>query len=171
MPAWKADLVRAKNSINVVIKNLVDFLIAAFSFWLVGFGLMFGGKLERCGQAPPPSSMKVPARHGSKTFFFFQMMFCGTATTIVSGAVAERMRFAGYFVCAAILSTLIYPLAGHWIWGGADLGHPTGWLAALGFIDFAGSTVVHSVGGWISLAAILVIGPRTGRFKPEAAGD
>ena len=87
------------------------------------------------------------------------MMFCGTATTIVSGAVAERMRFAGYFICAAILSTLIYPLVGHWIWGGADLGHPTGWLADRGFIDFAGSTVVHSVGGWISLAAILVIGP------------
>ena len=163
----ESGLVRAKNSINVVIKNLVDFLIAAFSFWLVGFGLMFGASWNGL-VGTTTFFYQGTGSTWFQAFFFFQMMFCGTATTIVSGAVAERMRFAGYFVCAAILSTLIYPLAGHWIWGGADLGHPTGWLAALGFIDFAGSTVVHSVGGWISLAAILVIGPRTGRFKPEA---
>lgn len=159
-------LVRAKNSINVVIKNLVDFLIAAFSFWLIGFALMFGaswagligtsGFLFDGGETP-----------WSGAFFFFQMMFCGTATTIVSGAVAERMRFAGYFLCAAILSTLIYPVVGHWSWAGLETGQAYGWLASLGFIDFAGSTVVHSVGGWIALAAILVIGPRSGRFGPE----
>jgi Amt family ammonium transporter len=162
----ESGLVRAKNSINVVIKNLVDFLIAAFSFWLVGFGLMFGASWNG---VVGTSNFFFDATGSAwfQTFFFFQMMFCGTATTIVSGAVAERMKFAGYFVCAAILSTLIYPLVGHWIWAGADLGEHTGWLAAQGFIDFAGSSVVHSVGGWISLAAILVIGPRTGRFKPE----
>src|SRR4051812_26379792 len=162
----ESGLVRAKNSINVVIKNLVDFLIAAFSFWLVGFGLMFGASWNG---VVGTSNFLLDATGSAwfQTFFFFQMMFCGTATTIVSGAVAERMKFVGYFVCAAILSTLIYPLVGHWIWAGVDLGRHSGWLAALGFIDFAGSTVVHSVGGWISLAAILVLGPRTGRFKPE----
>src|SRR3954454_16881665 len=119
----ESGLVRAKNSINVVIKNLVDFLISGFSFWLVGFGLMFGANWN--GLAGTTTFFYDGA--GSpwfQTFFFFHMMFCGTATTIVSGAVAERMRFAGYFICAAILSTLIYPLVGHWIWGGADLGHP-----------------------------------------------
>ena len=104
----ESGLVRAKNSINVVIKNLVDFLIAAFSFWLVGFGLMFGASWNSL----VGTSNFFFDGSGSAWFqtFFFQMMFCGTATTIVSGAVAERMKFAGYFVCAAILSTLIYPL-------------------------------------------------------------
>jgi Amt family ammonium transporter len=162
----ESGLVRAKNSINVVIKNLVDFLIAALSFWCVGFALMFGDSwLGLVGTSG--FLFEGGATPWMATFFFFQMMFCGTATTIVSGAVAERMRFAGYFICAAILSTLIYPIVGHWCWAGLEQANPSGWLAKLGFIDFAGSTVVHSVGGWIALAAVLVIGPRAGRFDPE----
>ncbi len=100
----------------------------------------------------------------SATFFFFQAMFCGTATTIFSGAVAERMKFSSYMVIVVILSTFIYPVFGHWAWNGIDAGTPAGWLGKSGFVDFAGSTVVHSVGGWLALAILLIIGPRTGRF-------
>jgi len=163
--ALESGLVRAKNSINVAIKNLSDFMVATLGFWAVGFGLMFGTTL---GGVIGASMFGFDGGDDPRTlaFFFFQLAFCGTATTIVSGAVAERMRFTGYLVTSAILSTLIYPVVGHWAWGGLlDPRHP-GWLAGLGFIDFAGSTVVHSVGGWISLAAILVIGPRLGRFGP-----
>jgi ammonium transporter, Amt family len=158
----ESGLVRAKNSINVVIKNLVDFLTSAVLFWVLGFALMFGesrgGLIGWSGfafEAPTP---------WLGAFFLFQLMFCGTATTIVSGAVAERMRFSGYFLVAAALSALIYPVTGHWAWAGLDRGESLGWLGRLGFIDFAGSTVVHGVGGWFSLAAVLVVGPRTGRF-------
>ncbi len=91
-------------------------------------------------------------------------MFCGTATTIVSGAVAERVRFPSYLIVACLLSGLIYPIYGHWAWNGAEAGSFAGWLGKLGFVDFAGSTVVHSVGGWVSLAVLLVVGPRSGRF-------
>ncbi|HIG27534.1 MAG TPA: hypothetical protein EYQ50_06935 [Verrucomicrobiales bacterium] len=98
-------------------------------------------------------------------FFLFHMVFCVTAITIVSGAVAERMRFGAYQIIAILISLFIYPLIGHWAWGGAERGIQTGWLSQLGFIDFAGSTVVHSVGGWVALAAILVVGPRIRRFK------
>ena len=101
-------------------------------------------------------------------FFIFQLGFCGTATTIVSGAVAERMRFTGYLVVATIISAVIYPVIGHWVWGSAAGATPGGWLEQIGFIDFAGSTVVHSVGGWIALAAIIIIGPRSGRFGKNA---
>ena len=97
-------------------------------------------------------------------------MFCGTAVTIISGAVAERVRFAGYLFLAIFVSLAIYPIFGHWAWGGTLLGGEGGWLGRLGFVDFAGSTVVHSVGGWVSLAACLVIGPRLGRFDGEGGG-
>jgi Amt family ammonium transporter len=98
---------------------------------------------------------------------FFKMVFCGTATTIVSGAVAERMRFSGYVFTAFVIAGFIYPVVGHWAWAGADRGESLGWLGAMGFIDFAGSTVVHSVGGWVAFAALLIIGPRHGRFTPN----
>ena len=91
-------------------------------------------------------------------------MFCGTAVTIISGAVAERMRLTGYLVVTVITALFLYPVIGHWVWGGAYTGTATGWLAEIGFSDFAGATVVHSTGGWMALAAILVIGPRIGRF-------
>ena len=97
-------------------------------------------------------------------FFLFQMMFCGTATTLVSGALAERLKFRGYLLISMLTSGLIYPLFGHWAWNGTGTGQLFGWLGKLGFTDFAGSSVVHSIGGWVSLAALLVVGPRTGRF-------
>ncbi|MCM1983410.1 ammonium transporter [Lyngbya confervoides] len=162
----ESGLVRAKNSINVAIKNLVDFCIACTIYWAVGFGLMFGqSQLGLVGSGILPEA-DWNANHYA--FFLFQLVFCGTATTIVSGAVAERMSFLGYFLTATLLSSLIYPVSGHWIWGGEFNSTDPGWLARLQFHDFAGSTVVHSVGGWVSLAAILIIGPRTGRFQPHA---
>ncbi len=155
--------VRAKNSINVAIKNIVDFLVASSIFWIVGFALMFGASASGWigttgffwGDASQPWLL---------AFFLFQLTFCGTATTIVSGAVAERMRFSGYLFATIIICTVIYPVIGHWVWGGAVEGNGAGWLSRLGFLDFAGSTVVHSVAGWVALAAILIIGPRIGRF-------
>lgn len=159
----ESGMARAKNSFNVALKNLVDFCVSSVVFWAFGFALMFGASYHglfgttnfMLGEDASPWLM---------AFLFFQLVFCGTATTIISGAVAERIRFQGYLIISLFVSALIYPLFGHWAWGGAIEGTPTGWLAQLGFIDFAGSTVVHSVGGWVALAAVLVIGPRIGRF-------
>ena len=158
----ESGMVRAKNSINVAIKNLVDFCISVVLFALVGYGLMFGTSLGGWvgidGVGVPDSTPQTLA------FFFFQAMFCGTATTIVSGAVAERMRFVSYAFTALLLSGFIYPIAGHWAWARDAAGEPAGWLAKLGFIDFAGSTVVHSLAGWVALVAMILVGPRLGRF-------
>lgn len=160
----ESGLTRSKNSINVAVKNLTDFIISVLSFWLLGYGLMFGlsenGFIGSTGYMPNFGSADSTA-----TFFFFQAMFCGTATTIFSGAVAERMKFSSYLLIVAILSTLIYPVFGHWAWNGLDSGIPSGWLNKAGFVDFAGSTVVHSIGGWLALATLLIIGPRIGRFE------
>lgn len=157
---------RAKNSINVAIKNLLDFCVAAIAFWAFGFALMFGqswqGWVGTTWFAVDPT-----AGNWLLTFLLFQLVFCGTSTTIVSGAVAERTRFTAYLVMSLVMSGLLYPILGHWVWGGALEGTPTGWLAQRGFIDFAGSTAVHSLGGWFSLAAVLIIGPREGRFQPH----
>ena len=162
----ESGMVRAKNSINVAFKNLIDFCIASVLFAVAGFGLMFGTSWHGLIGDEPGMLLGEPTPW-LFVFFFFQLAFCGTATTIVSGAVAERMRFSAYCVSAAMISLLIYPIVGHWAWGGAYTGVPSGWLAKLGFIDFAGSTVVHSVGGWVSLACLLLIGPRAGRFGPN----
>ena len=165
----ESGLVRAKNSFNVALKNLVDFCASAAVFWLFGFAIMFGASYHGWFG----TTMFCPGEDSSPwllAFFIFQMVFCGTATTIISGAVAERIRFRGYFVIALLVSGVIYPLFGHWAWGGAVDGTAPGWLAQEGFIDFAGSTVVHSVGGWVALAAILVIGPRIGRFDGDRPG-
>lgn len=153
--ALEAGFVRARNTINVAAKNLIDFCVAGAVFWAFGFDLMFGRE---------PAAAGSDGIGWAAAFFLFQLMFCGTATTIVSGAVAERIRFVGYIVVSAVVAGLIYPIAGGWAWAGAD-GGPAGWLEAMGFVDFAGSTVVHSVGGWVALAAVLVIGPRIGRFQ------
>ncbi|MGO3408627.1 ammonium transporter [Marinomonas sp.] len=157
--------IRSKNSINVAAKNISDFIISSVIFWLFGFGIMFGeSNLGLFG-----SSEFVFGEDNSPwqiSFFLFQMMFCGTAATLTSGAVAERMTFMGYLAITAVLIVLIYPVTGHWAWSGAyDSQAQQGWLESLGFIDFAGSTVVHSVGGWVALAAIMIIGPRLGRFE------
>ncbi|HCS51902.1 MAG TPA: hypothetical protein DIW81_09965 [Planctomycetaceae bacterium] len=159
-------LVRAKNSINVAMKNLADFCIAGVLFWMVGFGLMFG---QDYSGLIGTSNFFVDETNSTwlLAFFLFQLVFCGTATTIVSGAVAERMRFSGYLLLSAVVSALVYPVFGHWAWGGLVEGTGTGWLAEMGFIDFAGSTVVHSVGGWTALMTVLVVGPRLGRFTSK----
>ncbi len=159
---------RSKNSINVAFKNLTDIGLSVVMFWAFGFALMFGasksGWIGTTGFFPSVGQTGI----WTAAFFVFQAMFCGTTITIVSGSVAERMRFAGYLVMAGLLAGLIYPLFGHWAWSGAILGVKTGWLGAGGFIDFAGATVVHSVAGWVALAAVLCIGPREGRFPPGA---
>lgn len=159
----EAGLTRSKNSINVAMKNIADFGIAMAIFWLIGFGLMFGATRGGWfGFSLFVPDVGSPGNAWTSTFFLYQAMFCGTAVTIVSGAVAERVRFSGYLIMAVVVA-LVYPLLGHWAWGGGLLDQ-AGWLAEKGFVDFAGSTVVHSVGGWFGLAACLVIGPRLGRF-------
>ncbi|WP_265264995.1 ammonium transporter [Spirulina subsalsa] len=159
----ESGLTRSKNSINVAVKNLADFGISVTLFTSVGYALMFGASqggwwgnsywFLHFDQTPFKSAI-----------FLFQVMFCSTATTIVSGAIAERIHFSAYLLVACLISGCIYPLFGHWAWNGLLDGQALGWLGKLGFVDFAGATVVHSMGGWVSLAALLVIGPRLGRF-------
>lgn len=164
--ALEAGCIRAKNSYNVAIKNIADFVIAFLGFWLVGFGLMFG--LDNSGifgEFAAADSFMSGAQ--DYAFFLFQAMFVGTAATIVAGAVAERMRFQDYLYISALISCVIYPVSGHWIWGSALVGGDGGWLEQQGFVDFAGSTVVHSVGGWVALAGALMLGPRIGRFNDK----
>lgn len=161
-------LTRSKNNINVAIKNLSDFGVSTILFWAFGFALMFGitsqGWIGSSDLAPNFSQENT----WTAVFFLFQVMFCATAVTIVSGAVAERMRFLAYLMIAVLVAGFIYPIFGHWAWNGLNLNAATGWLAARGFVDFAGATVVHSVGGWTALAVLLVIGARSGRFPKDA---
>ncbi|MGB2926810.1 MAG: ammonium transporter [Limnothrix sp.] len=158
----ESGLTRSKNSISVAVKNLADFSVSTFCFWLVGYGLMFGASVTGWwGQDYFFYDWQDPSEIA---FFVFQIMFCGTATTIVSGAIAERIRFKAYLAIAVIISGLIYPTYGHWAWNGLNGENLQGWLGQLGFIDFAGSTVVHSIGAWVSLAVLLHLGNRTGRF-------
>lgn len=179
---------RAKNSVNILMKNLLDFCFGSVAFWAVGFGLMFSignafvgdsgfflaetpaqvalddGTLKATTNFEPLAWTKVPL----ESKFFFQLVFAATAATIVSGAMAERTKFISYMLYSIVISLAIYPVSGHWIWGG-------GWLSKFGgtgFWDFAGSTVVHSVGGWIALVGAVILGPRLGKFtkdgKPRA---
>ena len=164
----ESGLTRSKNSINVAIKNITDFGISTILFWAFGFAMMFGesvngwiGSTQFC--------LSLDDGSWTSTFFLFEIMFCATAVTIVSGATAERLRFRSYIIISIILSGMIYPVFGHWVWNGIQSGTASGWLAQIGFIDFAGSTVVHSVGGWVALAALLIIGPREGRFPSVGA--
>jgi len=160
----ESGLTRSKNSINVATKNLADFGVSVLLFWFAGYALMFGDSWQ--GWLGLNGFWFEAEQHSAKeiVFFLFQAVFCGTAVTIISGAIAERMRFYSYLLITALVSGVIYPVFGHWAWSGANHGALVGWLGALGFVDFAGSTVVHSVGGWVALAAMLVIGPRVGRF-------
>lgn len=157
---------RSKNNINVALKNLVDFGLTTVLFWAFGFALMFGS--TQAGIVGMDQFIPEFTADNSDLMLFliFQVMFCGTAVTILSGAVAERLRFGSYIVLTVLVSGLIYPVFGHWAWNGLEGGTFTGWLGEMGFRDFAGSTVVHSVGGWASLAILLLIGPRKGRFDP-----
>ncbi len=161
--------VRAKNSINVALKNVADFCLSSLIFWSLGFAFMFGVTHE--GLIGTSHFFFNGAESSSQVaFFLFQLTFCGTAATIISGAVAERMRFGGYLFVSLLISVIIYPIFGHWAWGGNFSGNSAGWLAQLGFIDFAGATVVHSTAGWVALAAIFIIGPRLGysSFEPHS---
>ncbi|OTG73112.1 ammonium transporter [Acinetobacter sp. ANC 4218] len=152
--------VRSKNTVNVLMKNYMDACLGGLVFWLVGFGLMFG--VNASGWIGTSHFAPNDLDDWHWNLLFFQMMFAATATTIASGAMAERIHFVAYIVGAAVVSGLIYPVFGSWAWGSIFEG--SGWLKAMGFIDFAGSTVVHSIGGWVALAGIIVLGPRLGRF-------
>ena len=157
---------RAKNVANIMMKNVGDFSMAALGFWILGFGIMFGNGNAFLGTTgffvsagtgdlyPSLNWTSVP----TLTAWFFQLMFCATAATIVAGAMAERTRFLSYLIFSFIISLFFYPMVGHWVWGG-------GWLAQLGMLDFAGSTVVHSTGAWFALAGVIVLGPRIGKYS------
>jgi len=156
---------RAKNSVNILMKNLVDFCVGSILFFLVGYGLMFG---RDAGGFIGTSNFTLSITGNLDTsvfsFWIFQAVFAATAATIVSGTVSERIKFKNYLIYSIFITAIIYPVAGHWIWGG-------GWLADLGMIDFAGSTVVHSVGGWAGLAGAIALGPRFGKYNKDGSSN
>ena len=157
----EAGFTRAKNAANILMKNLMDFSIGSLAFWAVGFAIMFGtdklGLFGSTGFFLAAANPNNAGGHWIFAFWMFQTVFAATAATIVSGAMAERTKFSAYLCYSVFITALIYPVSGHWIWGG-------GWLGNLGMIDFAGSTVVHSVGGWAALAGAVLLGPRIGKY-------
>jgi Amt family ammonium transporter len=158
---------RAKNAVNIMMKNLMDFALGSIAFWAIGFGLMFGATTTGWFGT---SGFFLSGFTGEGTewvlaFWMFQVVFAATAATIVSGAMAERTKFVGYLCYSVVVSSIIYPIFGSWAWG--SLLNGGGWLEGLGFIDFAGSTVVHSVGGWAALAGAMVLGPRIGKYTKD----
>eukprot|EP00913_Durusdinium_trenchii_P028435 g26663.t1 len=165
---------RAKNACNIIMKNLMDFSLGSLLFWLVGFGLMFGvtesgwiGTSFFMFDAHAEDVVSIGNTESFNwAFLLFQTVFCATAATIVSGAMAERTKFTGYLIYSVAITAIVYPIFGKWAWGSLLASDAAeGWLQKLGFLDFAGSTVVHSVGGWCALAGAIVIGPRIGKFK------
>jgi len=158
---------RAKNAVNIMMKNLMDFSLGSLAYWAIGFGLMFG--VSRTGWFGTDgfffSDFVKEQDPWLYAFWMFQVVFAATAATIVSGAMAERTKFISYLFYSVAISAVVYPVFGSWAWGG--LFHGKGWLEKLGFIDFAGSTVVHSIGGWAALAGAIVLGPRLGKFTAE----
>jgi len=162
----EAGFIRAKNTCNILTKNFIDYCSASIMFFLVGYAFMFGGGngfigLDGFGlsNAPNPSGVPIWA------FWLFQAAFCGAAATIVAGGMAGRMKFPAYLMYTVVISGLVYPIVGHWIWQ-AD-----GWLAQMGFSDFAGSTVVHATGGWAALVGTLLLGPRIGKYVKNGQGE
>ncbi len=174
----EAGFARQKNCVNILSKNFIVFAVSSLAFWFIGWGLMFGDGSNWLGTQglfmlkgadnSPASGDAYQGVYSAISWatvpffakFFFQLVFAGTAATIVSGAVAERIKYHSFIIFSFILVAFMYPITGHWIWGG-------GWLADLGFWDFAGSTVVHSVGGWAALAGVLVLGPRFGKYNED----
>ncbi|MGE3804030.1 MAG: ammonium transporter [Gemmataceae bacterium] len=162
---------RAKNAVNILMKNLMDFSVGTLAFWLVGFGLMFG--TNPTGWIGTDNFLFSGEQDGKfnnhlGAFWIFQVVFAATAATIVSGAMAERTRFVGYLIYSAVISAFIYPVFGSWAWSSlAGLYEGKGWLEEKGFIDFAGSTVVHSVGGWAALVGAIMLGPRIGKYSED----
>ena len=167
-------LTRAKNATNIMSKNLMDFCLGSLLYWAIGYNLMYGEQGNGflgwgtdflfMGHALNAGADSAGA-FGNAAGWFFQMVFCATAATIVSGAMAERTKLISYLFYSVIISAIIYPIAGHWIWGG------DGWLAAKGMRDFAGSTVVHSVGAWAALAGAMVVGPRIGKYNADGSSN
>lgn len=171
----ESGLCRSKNCVNILSKNFVVFAISSIGFWLIGWGLMFGGGGDYVGTQgllmvggadnSPATGDAYQGDYGSINWtgvpqwakFFFQLVFCGTAATIVSGAVAERIKYYSFIIFSFVMAMAIYPVVGHWIWGG-------GWLQQMGFLDFAGSTQVHSIGGWAALLGVIILGPRIGKY-------
>ena len=165
---------RAKNAANIMMKNLMDFAAGSLGFFILGAAIMFGA--NSIGQWFGWGGLGMPTLANGEgawdwTFLFFQTMFCATAATIVSGAVAERIEFKSYLIYSILVSALVYPISGHWMWGSLAGETSQGWLEALGFHDFAGSTVVHSVGGWIALAGAMVLGPRIGKYRHDGKAN
>ena len=160
----ESGMTRSKNSINVAIKNLADFCLSTLVFWVFGFGLMFGLSYQGWFGVDLFAVDFAKAAPSLTVFFLFQVMFCITSVTILSGIVAERMKFGAYLFVSVVVAGILYPIAGHWSWANLGGSGGSGWLAELGFVDFAGSTIVHSVGGWAGLALVLIVGPRIGRF-------
>ena len=167
--AVEAGFARSKNTVNILSKNFIVFAVSSLGFLILGWGLMFGGDNPLIGTenlfilGESDFSYYKDTLTSNIPFwgkFFFQLVFCGTAATIVSGAVAERVKYISFIIFSFILTLFIYPIVGHWVWGG-------GWLADLGFMDFAGDTVVHSVGGWAALAGALILGPRIGKYGKD----
>lgn len=154
----EAGFTRSKNTVNILMKNLIDFSFGSIAFFLVGYGIMFGTGNGFWGVFSTYNDSIWTGGIPSEAFLIFQTVFAATAATIVSGAMAERTHFVSYVIFSIVISLFIYPISGHWIWGG-------GWLAQMGFIDFAGSTAVHSLGGWIGLAGAIMLGPRIGKFR------
>jgi Amt family ammonium transporter len=154
-------LTRAKNSINILMKNFVDFSTGSLIFWIFGFAIMFGEDVGGfIGMGDMMSNSNEVDGIPFKASLIFQTVFAATAATIVSGAIAERTKFSAYLIFSVFITAVIYPISGHWIWGG-------GWLSEMGFHDFAGSTVVHSVGAWVGLAGAMIVGPRLGKYSAD----
>ncbi len=157
----EAGFTRSKNTANILMKNFVDFMFGSLLFWFVGFGFMFGSDGAGFIGAPNWGSLSFyKSDLPVEGFLVFQTVFCATSATIVSGAMAERTKFSMYLVYSAFISLFIYPIEGHWTWGG-------GWLSELGFHDFAGSAIVHSVGGVLALIGAIALGPRIGKYAPD----
>lgn len=165
----EAGFARSKNTVNILSKNFIVFAVSSLGFMLLGWGIMFGGDNPFIGTENIFILGNADLSFYNETLtsnvpfwgkFFFQLVFCGTAATIVSGAVAERVKYISFIVFSFVLTLVIYPIIGHWVWGG-------GWLASIGFMDFAGDTVVHSVGGWAALAGALILGPRIGKYGKD----
>ncbi len=163
--AVEVGLTRAKNSANIIMKNLMDFSAGSVAFFFVGWGLMYGATASGLVGTSNFALMGYEAGEVANILrdWFFQVVFAATAATIVSGAMAERTKFVSYLLYSIFISAVVYPISGHWIWGG-------GWLSELGFHDFAGSTVVHSVGGWAALAGAILLGPRIGKYVKLSDG-
>lgn len=159
----ESGMARSKNAVNVIMKNYTDVCFGTLVFWLVGYGLMFGS--NPTGWFGIDHFMLHDASAHELAFLFFQTMFAATAATIASGAMAERTSYWPYIIGSMVITGFIYAIYGSWAWGSHYSGQ--GWLAKMGFIDFAGSTVVHSIGGWAALAGIIVVGPRLGKFGPN----